>query len=164
MNPAHVFAMQTTRAQSFGAPGGAPTITQGDAALYCKGMPRRWYLAGRLRWGLDLSVAEELERELWIAAVDLKIKERWRIPKSLTGKHPLRNMAKLAIVETIEPSRFKYDDSWKLRAAMVGVDNKPWHTTWSRRYERVYGELNDWANDGWRHVERIGVDTVGEFC
>lgn len=154
MNPIRVFMAQGTRIPSNDGPGGEPTLTPSEAAMYCQGMPETWYLAAKMKWADDYSGAQKIEYALWDAAVRLKIKEGWAIPEKYTGKEILRKLAGTAMCELVSPGRFNHEESWRLRVALVGVEPGEWKT-WSPRYEAVYGELNDWTNEALRHVEKM---------
>jgi len=134
--------------------GGKPELTPDEAALYCQGMPDHWYFAAKLRWADDWSGANQLEHRLWDEAVKLRNRERWRIEKKYEGKEMLRKLAGLALWEMGEPSRFKHDSAWQLRAQWMGLEKGAWFKTWNARYEAVYEILSDWCNDAWRHVKK----------
>ena len=147
MNPARVFALQSQRIGDHdNIPGGITEVDQSVASALCSGMRRECYLAGRLKWAGDWSVANELEYKLWIYAVDICNREKWRVQK---GREMLRKMAGLAISEMAEPGRYKSDT---IKANWLGVDKSNFSRTWSGRYNLVYQELDDMASRAFSYV------------
>lgn len=147
MNPARVFALQAQKASSHTAiAGGKTEVDQATAAGLCAGMRRECYLAGRLKWAQDWTVANELEHKLWLYAVDISNKERWSIPK---GKEMLRKMAGLAIAEMAEPARYKED---RIKADWMGIHKSNFSRTWNKRYNLIYQELDDLASRAFSHI------------
>ncbi len=117
---------------------------------HCAGMPDHWFAAMRMKWANDWSGANLLEYRLWMAAVDMAIEGRWRVP---SGGERLRRMAGLAIAELADPERYRATDAWQLKAAWVGVTKSRWFETWQPRYEALYRVLDDWSNAAWRFVK-----------
>lgn len=147
MNPSRVFALQTTKASSNDSiPGGTTEVDQATAAGLCAGMRRECYLAGRLKWAGDWSVANELEHRLWLLAVDICNKERWRVPK---GREMLRKMAGLAIAEMADPIRYKTDIA---KAKWLGIDKSNYSRVWNGRYNLIYRELDDLAGRAFSYI------------
>lgn len=156
-NPIRVMALQTEQTPSIEpAPGGGiPEIDQMLAAALCAGMPRRWYLAARLKWCLDWSVANELEYMLWVEAAGIAAKEKWRIP---TGKYYVRKMAGLAIAEVGDPARYSRPEHWHIKAQWLGTGKSQWFGTWERRYNAIYEELDDWCSRAKSYLYRRQAD------
>lgn len=147
MNPARVFALQSQRiGNPDGIPGGRSSIDQATAASLCAGMRREYYLAGRLKWAGDWSVSGELEKLLWLHAVDIRNRENWSIPK---GGQILRKMAGLAIAEIAEPARYKTDS---VKAQWMGIHRSNYSRTWNKRYNLIYQELDDLANRAFSYI------------
>lgn len=145
---ARVFAIQTHKiANLFGVGGGGvPELDPATAAGLCQGMRREWYLAGRLKWALDWSVANELEYLLWIDGTDIAKSGRWKIPK---GREYVRKMAGLAIAELADPHKWKHDYK---RAEWMGVSPSQFSRIWVKRYNEIYSLLDDWSNSAYSYV------------
>lgn len=129
---------------------------ESEAALCCAGMPRKHYLAGRVKWGQDWSCMTELERLLWASAVDLSVREHWKIYGKQgegyeRGRAILRSLAGLAIAETADPGNWK-DDEKRLR--WTGFSLHEWYRwpKWAERYQAVYQILDNWADEAARHA------------
>jgi len=160
MNPAKLFALQTTRVPSFGGvSGGVPAMTPDLAALYCRGMDQRHYLAARLKWGLDREAGRELEKYLWTEAMEvLHKRHKWSI-KKYSGKkinsyyrpHMIRDMARLAVLEMGETH--KLNDT--LRAGILDIDKSNYSRKWKAIYSNIWDELNEWTNEAHRHVKKM---------
>jgi len=122
--------------------------------LLCAGMPQHWFFAGQLKFAHDLSdtVMKTLEYKLWDIAVRMKNRLEWKTRKGDIGKSMLRRMARLALHEMNEPSRFNSPDAWKLRAAYIGVGKSQWFGVWSARYKVLFEELNEWTNRAYRYI------------
>lgn len=144
---ARIFAMQTQKTSNpFTMFGGTPEVDQATAAGLCSGMKRKWYLAARLKWGLDWSVANELEYLVWIEAAGLAARGKWKIPK---GKEHVRKMAGLAIAELADPMRWKLDTD---KADWMGVHKSQFSRTWKEKYNAMYSLLDDWSNAAYSYV------------
>lgn len=140
-NPARVMALQAEQIPSLsGMPGGgSPEVDQSTAAALSAGMKRRYYLAARLKWALDWSVANELEYMLWVEAAGIAHDEKWRIP---TGRSYVRRMAGLAIAEMADPKRWR---DAQQKAEWMGVSKSQFSRVWEKRYNAVYEELESWT-------------------
>lgn len=150
MNPARVMAKLT--AQPARLDGGGGGMTEYDVALCASlaaNLKERYYLAARLKWCQDWSVANKLEYLLWIEAVGIAAEEKWRVPK---GREYVRKMAGLAIAEIAEPQRWKEQQT---KAQFMGMDKSTWSRTWQGRYEVIYSELSGWCDTAYRHIARM---------
>lgn len=146
MNPIRIFAKQTIKSGSYMPGSGQPEVDQAMAAHLCGGMRREWYLAARLRWGLDWSVANELEYMLWMEGSGVSYKERWRVPK---GKEYVRKMAGLAIAEIAEPKRYAPDAR---KAEWMDVSASQFSRLWGKRYNAIYSIIEDWSSSAYSYV------------
>lgn len=151
MNPIRVMAKLTEQTPKFDGVGGINEYDIATCAALCRGIPRPAYLAARLKWCLDWSVANELEYLLWVEAAGLAAKERWRVPK---GKEYVRRMSGLAIAETADPKHWITQTS---RAEFMGIGVSEWSRVWRERYEGVYGLLSDWTDDAYRTIQRAQI-------
>lgn len=120
------------------------------AGWWCAGMPEHWYMAIRLKWGRDRSSNTELNERLLVIAKKIAARGNWRLSKD---RQYLERMVSLAIMETCDPARFSYPDSYKIRMAWIGCSKTKWFSTWQQRYERVYVEFNDWSDRGFRYLK-----------
>lgn len=154
MNPARLMAMTTARPVnmlSVGRATGVADINPSIAAGMCAGMPENCYQALRLKWADDWSQANVLEKKLWMAAVDLAIDEKWRVPK---GKELLRKLAGMALYELVYPGKLREHQQ---RAAFIGMERMAYYKTWRCRYEQVYQILDGWAQEGYRHLQKQSI-------
>lgn len=129
--------------------GGKARLTRAEASAYCQGMPRKWYLAARLKYSLDMSVVGALDYLVWDAGVVLAVKHKWRVPR---GEQFLRRMGWLVLFELLAPERFRSESAWQLRAAFLGVSKSRWFACWAQRYEEVFREVDEWVNRAYRWV------------
>lgn len=110
-------------------------------------MPRHWWYSLRIKCFDDWSGANYLEHHLWMVASQMARREQWNIP---IGREVVRKMAGLAIAEMADPSRFKHDAAWQIRAAWLGVSKSRWFAMWRDRYDMIHREFNDWPSRGAR--------------
>ena len=141
-----IFSMQTYKAQSLFGLGGIPEVDQALAAALCSGLKREYYLAARLKYALDYSVARELESMLLRKGLGVSHAKKWRVPEN---RNYLQQMAGLAVAEMLFPLRYKQD---QVRADWVGVSKSQFSRTWKKRYNLIYQILEDWTNCAYSHV------------
>jgi len=132
------------------------TLTQSDAAALCAGnLQRKCYLAGRLRWSLDLSVAAELEHYLWTEVTRTAAREKWILA---IGQQTMRVLAGLAIAEMIHPVKYSHElcrvqffgSGVKLPEDRVW---KAWERTWRGRYQSAaWIPLERWTEVAASHI------------
>lgn len=145
MNPARIFALQSQKiSNQDNIPGGITEIDQATAAGLCSGMRRSYYLAGRLKWGKDLSVVDELNIKLLEFTKIVGRQESWDLSKITPEK-----LSTLAILEMLEP--FKYKEDIK-KANYLGVHKSNFSRTWNKRYNIIYQELDDLANRAFSYI------------
>lgn len=145
-----VMAMQTHRAKDYTTIGRATKISfdPATAAAMCHGLGRRYYLAARLYYCLDLTGHDELIGLLWNVASDAASNEKWKIPK---GRDYLTAMCYLAIVEVYGWNGVKRDSQ---KAKLVGMDKSEWSRVWKDRYEIIYQRLMAWVDVANRHIRK----------
>jgi len=148
MNPAKVFALMSQRTPNPDAiPGGVSGFDIADASGLCRNMPRHWYLAGRLKWAQDWTVANELEYALWMRTTKLAVAEKWKIKK---GALQLRKLAGLAIAETADPANWKTVEK---KLSFTEMTDSSWYKRWGKRYEAVFQIIDDqWANAAYQYI------------
>ncbi len=149
MNPVRVMAKLTEQTPNPGGVGGVPELDVATCAALCARLDRKYYLAARLKWCLDWTVASELEYLLWVHAAGLASHEGWRVPR---GRQYLRRMAGLAIAETADP---KHWSTQAARCEFIGMDAAAWSRRWRGRYEAIFGMLNDWSATAWYHIRKM---------
>lgn len=158
MLPERLFSLQSTKTQSYiPSIGGITEVDQAIASGLCSGMSEKWYKAARLKFCLDASVINWLEIQLWQEVCGIATKEKWKIPK---GKERLRNMCKLAIIETQKPELFIKTNAWNTRASFLEIKKSAWFSTWAGRYEVIYELLNNWSNSAYRFVKHKQIDNT----
>lgn len=142
MNPARVFAKQCAKTQAFDfVPSGRLEFDATSIAAACAGTGREYYLAARLYWMQDWTVASELERHLWLRVVDMANDGKWRIVE--TGKERLRGLAGLAVAETADPARWNNNDK---RGEWMGVTAGQFRRAYAEHYGEVYDRLMAWCD------------------
>lgn len=128
--------------------------------LWCSALPEHWYFAIRLKWANDYTGLLVLEQKLIHVTQRVAKREKWRVTKRTDC---FSKIAKLAVLEVADPVRFSTPDSWKLRAAYMGVDSSSWYRVWRRRYEVIYQELNEWSNRGFRFIRIRQLRDIGSL-
>jgi len=154
MNPIRVLAKINANTTNYsGAGGGATEFDMATCASLCKGVNDRYFNAARLKWCKDWSAATKLDQPLWDYVVTVSIREKWVAPKRKGKriKEFYRRMAWVAMLETAEPLKFKYDVK---KALYMGIDSRTFARIWKGKYNDVFAEVNDWANTMYRQINR----------
>ena len=128
--------------------GGEPELPPEVVAAALAKLPRRYYLAGRVRYLKDWSVSEELATLLWIRCCTYASRENWQVPK---GKQYVRRLARIAVAELADPREFK---RVSVRQEASGIPRATWYRTWQGRYQTVYEELHRWSDIAALHLSR----------
>jgi len=142
MRGERVFSLLTEKPQAFGEfSAHGLSAMQSLAACLTAGMPRRLYLAGRLRYSLDPSCAADVATELYMVTARQAASEGWRDHAELVA---------LAVLELGDRRSWTH----KLRAWVMEVPERTWYRRYSGPYEVVYGRLNDWAEGALTYARR----------
>ena len=139
-----------------GSGGSKDSYTQADAAAMCAGhMHRKHWLAGRLRWLMDKTVAMELEHYLFSEVAGYAARENW----VLVPKQPLmRALAGLAIAEVLFPVMYSQDVyrvEWYSRRTKIPRDRvfQSWERIWRGRYQAAaWAPLERWSEVAAEHI------------
>ena len=156
----HCFSMQAEQVQGppDGLPGGSTSYeawTQADAAALCAGLRRKYWLAGRLRWGMDKTVAMELEHYLWGEVAQTAAREKWILA---IGQETMRALAGLAIAEMLDPVRYRQEGfrvEWFGRRIKLSKERvfPAWERCWKWRYQgAAYAPLERWSDVCKSHI------------
>lgn len=178
-----LLAKMTARGMNIENSGGGGTIrissTDVAGGLGMGNLSRGAYLYGLAVYAGHDGVLVELERLAWMRAVDLAVENGWKV---IRGKENLRNAARLALMEHVEPtihfcSRCKGSGHTLNRSRMsipcvkcegkgnqvfsnvfladqIGVDESAIRKTWLNRYERIHADLFEWRNEVLSHLWR----------
>lgn len=174
MTPALLMSMTASRALSFDyiSGGNVPEWTPEDLAMACQGLSRRCFTAFSYRWALDDSMRSHMYSNLFNAAVDLAVTERW--PMRVEGQRYIESLVWIAIAEERQPMisqakcwaafiRLPVDDiralssrDYKIKPfltthTIAPDDEKLWSQV-SRRYEGVRGIIESWCHEAAIHV------------
>lgn len=126
--------------------GGEPILPADVVVAALAQLPRRYYLAGRVRYLQDWTVTEELSVLLWERSADFAQEHRWQLPR---GKNYLWRLSRLAVAELAEPREFF---RLSVRQEATGIPKSTWYRTWQGRYQVVFGELSKWADIAALHL------------
>lgn len=180
MNPSKAWAMLNARGAAFGGVGGGgiPSLTASDIARMLTGLERGPFLAGMVKECGDIRSVAELERWLWIEAMNIACRERWPFCR---GQAYCRRMAGLAVYEFIVPvpsvcescsgdgfivvdgngmectecrNRGGRKMSANLRSELAGIPYTSWRQGWGTRYEAVYLTVQGWHSAAMSHMRR----------
>ena len=160
LNHRRCFSMQGESTPEYsGDPIGAgmskDSYTQADAAAICAQMGRKYWLAGRLRWLLDKTVALELEHYLWSEVAGKAHQDRWILS---VGQETMRALAGLAIAEMLYPVEYGQDAHRLLwfgqRIKLSPEKIQPaWVRCWRGRYEEAaWQPLVRWTEVAASHI------------
>lgn len=137
------------------------------AAALCAGVQPTEWAAARLVWALDTRDSAQLERLLYLYAVDLSIANNW--PKAPKGSERIRGMVRLAMLEKMNPGsvwvptetgrKVRMQWSGETRALMLGMLGDSYRKRWARCYEEIYQHLGEWVHAAAR---RIRCNALGE--
>lgn len=116
-----------------------------DMAAECAGLRRQAYLAGRVGIAADASSAQELCRYLMVEAADLVVRDRERVT---WPRGRLTAMCALAVVDLLEPSRFRWDTD---RRDFLVVPPAEWANVWAPRYRKLVDILQAWVSEAEAH-------------
>lgn len=166
MRPDLVFARMTARAAQWDtAPGGAQIGGRVLDAALAGGMPRKLWLAGRMRYCLDTSVTLELERLLMVKLTLIALEEGYKRPPGMKPGEPwLRKLSSLAILEEMTPAgcpatlangtRVLLPWHQKTRALVVDVPLRSWYRHWSRPYGAIVSVLTGWHESAYAYIRK----------
>ncbi len=124
--------------------------TQADAAAICAQLGRKYYLAGRLRFLIDKTVALELEHYLWSEVAGMAHRDKWILS---VGQETMRALAGLAIAECLYPVVYGQDAHRLLwfgkRIKLSPEKIQPaWVRCWRGRCEEAAGQpLLRWTDE-----------------
>lgn len=137
------------------------------AAAMCTGVRSTEWAAARLAWAMDARDSAQLERLLYLYAVDLSIANRW--PKPPKGSERIRRMVQLAMLEVVNPGsvmvptdtgrKVRMQWSGETRALMLGMLGDTYRKRWARCYEDIYQHFGGWLQAA---AHRIRCNAIGE--
>lgn len=140
------------------------------AAGLCAGVPDVAWAAVRLVWAIDARDAAQLERLLYLAAVELSIANAW--PQPPRGSTRIRRMVHIALLERANPRsiwvdgpRGKVNRAWThgLRAELLGMLESSYVRRWAPCYEQVYRHLDEWVALASRRIrQNIAAGEIAE--
>lgn len=137
---------------------------QDDAAGQCAGVGSIPWAAVRLAWAVDARDLPQLERLLYLAAVDLSAANGW--PSAPRGSERIRKLVHLALFESANPHAIWAEDgsgkvrrrwSGELRAELVGMQSRAFRARWAKPYEDIYQHLNGWVREALGRIARNGA-------
>lgn len=165
ISPAAVIARMGPQQNSIGSVGRSTSPdTEGVdiAAGLCAGVKAEHWGAVRLVLGMDARDVPQLERLLYLAAIDLANAQRW--PQPPKGSERIRRMVHLALYEAANPGGVwvhsdtvgKKRRQWSgaLRAEFLGMESRAFRATWAKPYEEIYGQLSEWVSRAQSRISR----------
>ena len=170
LSPSRCFALQNASIPAMdGTPASEPNRT-GDswnastAAALCAGMPPRYYLAAKVRFGQSWADCDALGRYLYVEAAGLAHHERWVVA---IGQGTIRSLSELAVAEFADPARYGNDVARVIWfAGCVKLEEHRmwavWDRTWKSRYNQMYMILERWSDYASSHVWRKQIDESDE--
>lgn len=131
-------------------------MTAALAAALCAGLHRKFYLAGRLRWTMDESVAMECEHYLWNEVARTAARENWVLA---VGQETMRALAGLAVAEMLYPAKYgKELNRVKWFGKRIKLPEERvwpvWERTWRGRYQQAaWAPLERWTEVAASHID-----------
>lgn len=137
------------------------------AAALCGGVRQTEWAAARLVWAMDARDSAQLERLLYLRAIDLSIDNGW--PKPPRGSERIRRMVQLAMLEHMNPGSVRVPTesgrrvlmpwSGELRSLMLDMQPHAFRLRWAKCYEEIYQHLGEWVHAAAR---RIRCNAIGD--
>lgn len=152
--------------------GGAPAMTQSDAAAACSGLTDEQYMLVTAKWAGYRGRLPLLAYRLMDIGFDLATREGWKLPR---GREYIRKMTLLAIAEVVDPLICRRCRGTRFilyrpcpacqgtghrrmhgaeRARAIGCDRANWYRTWQARYERIYRRIADMETEGLESIRQ----------
>lgn len=159
--------------------GGAPALTQSDAAACCSGLSDSQYELLTAKWARYEGVLPRLAYRLMSEVTcDMAVREKWEIPR---GRLYMRKMTLLALAEVLDPQICRRCKGTQFighrtcpscrgtghrrlhgaqRARIIGCDKSRWYRVWAPRYEAVYRQIADLEISGLASIRRQMLERV----